>query len=166
MLRRTGFSYLKRRPNACSNACKSRDGNFWVQVKVKSWVNKLIWLLIGCTIVNNQSEVRSESWLNYWQWQQLKSFRFRPNTWLGGDELPCWPGSRSYPTGWPAKRTTSNYLPRYPSRSPRRGGQPFTKHWSRNSTPGFIKIWLVITTALAPSKSRWSSIYIIFRFWK
>ena len=40
------------------------------------------WLLIGYTRVNNQSEARSVSWPNSWQWRQLINFRFRLVTWL------------------------------------------------------------------------------------
>ena len=32
------------------------------------------WLLIGCTRMNNQSEVRTASWHNSWQWLQLINF--------------------------------------------------------------------------------------------
>ena len=34
---------------------KTRSGNFLVAVIVKSWVNLLIWLLIGCSFLCSQS---------------------------------------------------------------------------------------------------------------
>ena len=50
-------------------------GNFWVVVEVKGCLWKLIWLLIDCTRVNNQSGARSVPWLNSWLWPPLKSIR-------------------------------------------------------------------------------------------
>ena len=56
---------------------KTREGIFWLVVMVRNLVTKLIWLLIGCSRVNNQSEAESASWPISWPWLQLIRFRFR-----------------------------------------------------------------------------------------
>ena len=55
----------------------ARDGNLWVVVLVKSFVNKQVgsWLAAQEWTLNNQSEARSASWHNSWQWLKLINFR-------------------------------------------------------------------------------------------
>ena len=69
---------------------------------------QVTWLLIGCTRVNNQSEARSASWPNCWQWLQLISFhpsRETRTTWR-----PCLTGcpTPTSPTSSSSRRRTSS----------------------------------------------------------
>ena len=49
----------KELPNSNTMICEQtfRDGNLWVVVIVKSWVNLMTWFMIGCSILCSQSGV-------------------------------------------------------------------------------------------------------------
>ena len=83
----------------------ARDGNFWVEVKVKSLVNELSCLLIGWLLWFIQSEVSSALWQSSYLWLQLKIFHLRaaPST------LPACPRpSKRLPT-WPTSCRDENF---------------------------------------------------------
>ena len=61
---------------ACAGQVINRDGNLWVVVNVKSWVNLLTWLFTLVQPIRS----RLAFWPNSWQWLQLLNFRFRRPT--------------------------------------------------------------------------------------